>query len=90
MAISKQRKQKAYSNTAVIYARFSSVNQREESIDAQVRACKKYAEEKCLIITRIYSDSARSGTNDNLPEFQRMLLDSETGIFDTVVVHKLD
>lgn len=90
MAISKPRKQKAYSNTAVIYARFSSTNQREESIDAQVRACKKYAEEKGLIITRIYADSARSGTNDNRPEFQRMLLDSETGIFDTVVVHKLD
>ncbi|MEA5083670.1 MAG: recombinase family protein [Lachnospiraceae bacterium] len=90
MAISKQRKQKAYSNTAVIYARFSSTNQSEESIDAQVRACKKYAEEKGLIITRIYADSAKSGTNDNRPEFQRMLLDSETGVFDTVVVHKLD
>ncbi|HCT65515.1 MAG TPA: recombinase family protein [Lachnospiraceae bacterium] len=90
MAISKPRKQKAYSNTAVIYARFSSTNQREESIDAQVRACKKYAEEKGLIITRIYADSAKSGTNDNRPEFQRMLLDSETGIFDTVVVQNLD
>ncbi|WMI80552.1 recombinase family protein [Anaerotignum sp. MB30-C6] len=90
MAISKQQKQRAYSNTAVIYARFSSTNQREESIDAQVRACRKFAEEKGLIITRIYADSARSGTNDNRPEFQQMLQDSKTGFFDTVIVHKLD
>ncbi|MCI1958001.1 MAG: recombinase family protein [Clostridia bacterium] len=77
-------------NTAVVYARFSSTNQREESIDAQVRACRKFAEEKGLIITKIYADSARSGTNDNRPEFQQMLQDSKNGSFDTVIVHKLD
>lgn len=89
MAIKRKRRM-ATMNTAVIYARFSSTNQREESIDAQVRACKKFAEEEGFIVVKIYADSARSGTNDNRPEFQQMIQDSEKGEFDTVIVHKLD
>lgn len=77
-------------NTAVIYARFSSNNQREESIDAQVRACRQYAEQNGYAVIDVYADYAKSGTNDNRPEFQRMLEDSGTGKFDTVIIHKLD
>ena len=43
---------------AVIYARFSSDMQREESIDAQVRACKEYAKRKGYVVTHIYKDKA--------------------------------
>jgi site-specific DNA recombinase len=35
--------------TGVIYARYSSDNQREESIEGQIRECKEYAEKKALL-----------------------------------------
>lgn len=75
---------------ACIYARFSSDNQRDESIDAQVRACKAYAEFHGYNIVDIYADYAYSATNDKRPEFQRMIADSGEDIFDIVLVHKLD
>lgn len=86
----RKRRVEASLNTAVIYARFSSNNQREESIDAQVRACRQYAEQRGYVVIDVYADYAKSGTNDNRPEFQRMLQDSGTGKFDTVIIHKLD
>lgn len=80
----------AQQNTAVIYARYSSSNQREESIDAQVRACEEYAERNGYVIVDVYADSAKSATNNNRPELQRMLEDSKQSKFRTVIVHKLD
>lgn len=73
-----------------IYARFSSDNQREESIDAQVRACKAFAAAHNYEIVEIYADHAFSATTDKRPEFQRMIADSATHKFDIVLVHKLD
>ncbi len=75
---------------AAIYARYSSNNQREESIDAQIRAIKDYAHRNGIIITKIYTDEARSATTDNRPNFLRMIKDSEFDLFDAVIVHKLD
>ncbi|EKQ57255.1 MULTISPECIES: recombinase family protein [unclassified Clostridium] len=75
---------------AAIYARYSSDNQREESIDAQIRAIKEYADKNGIIITKIYTDEARSATTDNRPRFLEMIKDSEFGLFDAVIVHKLD
>lgn len=77
-------------NTAVIYARFSSNNQRDESIDAQVRACKEYALAKGLAVIKIYSDYAKSATTDDREEFQQMVKDSKNGEFYNIIVHKLD
>lgn len=77
-------------NRAVIYARFSSHNQRDESIDAQVRACREYAKRKGLQIIEIYADRAKSGTNAEREEFQRMIKDSKDKKFCYVIVHKLD
>ena len=74
----------------VIYARFSSDNQREESIDAQIRACRTYAGSNGWIIVREYCDRGISGTSDNRPEFLQMIEDSKTGNFDAIIVHKLD
>ena len=48
------RKAKIISNTAAIYAWYSSTNQREESIEAQIRACRDYAKRNGLIIVEIY------------------------------------
>lgn len=75
---------------AAVYARFSSDNQRNESIDAQLRAIKSYCKQNNYEIVKIYSDRAKSATTDKRPEFQNMISDSGLGLFDLVVVHKLD
>ena len=55
---------------AVIYARYSSDNQTEQSIEGQVRVCKEYAERNDLLIVNEYIDRAMTGTNDNRPALQ--------------------
>ena len=55
----------------VIYARYSSDNQREESIEGQLRECKEYAERNDITILGSYIDRALSAKTDNRPEFQR-------------------
>jgi site-specific DNA recombinase len=72
------------------YARFSSDNQRSESIDAQLRAMNQFCKQNHWQVVAIYTDEARSATTDNRPEFQKMIADSSKGIFDIVLVHKLD
>ena len=71
-----KKKAEAQENTAVIYGRFSSDNQREESLDAQIRACREYAKNKGLEIVNIYTDAAKTGTNSNREQFQKMIADS--------------
>ncbi len=74
-----------------LYARYSSDNQRSESIDAQVRAMTKYCEQNNYQIVEKYIDEAKSGTNsDKRPEFLQMISDSSKHLFDIVLVHKLD
>lgn len=75
---------------AALYARFSSDNQRTESIDAQVRAMKDFCTQNKWKIVDTYVDEAYSATNDRRPSFQRMIEDSGKGMFDIVLVHKLD
>lgn len=77
-------------NTAVIYARFSSSRQREESIEGQVRECKAYAERQGLRIIKIYADRAISGRTDRRPEFQQMIEDSKAKQFARVIVYTFD
>jgi site-specific DNA recombinase len=75
---------------AAIYARYSSDNQREESIDAQLRAIREYAAREGHTIVRVYADEARSATTDQREHFQQMIADAAAGIFECVIVHKLD
>ncbi|MEM1485549.1 recombinase family protein [Oscillospiraceae bacterium PP1C4] len=75
---------------AVGYCRFSSNNQREESIDAQKRAIKYFAQQEGYNILRFYEDKAISGKTDNRPSFQQMIEDVKKGEFQAVIVHKLD
>lgn len=75
---------------AVIYARYSSDNQREESIEGQIRECTAYCERNGITVLRSYIDRAMSARTDKRPDFQRMIRDSAKGLFDTVVVWKLD
>lgn len=75
---------------AVIYARYSSENQREESIEGQIRDCMEYTKRKGLTVIENYVDRARSATSDNRPDFLRMIHDSTRKQFEVVWVWKLD
>ena len=70
---------------AVIYARYSSDNQREESIEGQLRECTEYAERNGITILRSYIDRALSARTADRPEFQNMIKDSEQKLFDVVL-----
>lgn len=75
---------------AALYARFSSHNQREESIDAQIREMTTYCENNGYTIVKMYADSAQTGTNCKRDEFSKMMSDAENDVFDVIIVHKLD
>lgn len=75
---------------AVIYARYSSDNQREESIEGQLRECREYAARNNITLIGSYIDRAQSARTADRPEFQRMIADSEKRLFDAVLVWKLD
>ncbi len=74
----------------IIYARYSSDSQREESIEGQIRECKAFAEKNDIHIVDTYIDRALSAKTDNRPSFQQMIKDSSKKNFDVVVVWKLD
>ncbi|MCI6573120.1 MAG: recombinase family protein [Firmicutes bacterium] len=76
--------------TAVIYARYSSDSQTEQSIEGQLRVCKEYAQKNDIVIVDTYIDRAMSGTNDNRVAFQKMIKDSNNHQFSIVLVYKLD
>lgn len=76
---------------AVIYARFSSSNQREESIEGQLKACYEYAKQEGYTVIGEYVDRALSGTDaKHRVDFQRMIGDSERREFRYVLVYQLD
>lgn len=75
---------------AVIYARYSSDNQREESIEGQMRDCMQYAEYNDMQVVGSYIDRALSAKTDNRPNFQKMIKDSAKRLFDVIIVWKLD
>lgn len=76
--------------TAVIYARYSCDNQTEQSIEGQLRVCEEYAQRNDIVIVETYIDRAMTGTNDNRPDFQRMIKDSAKKEWNYVLVYKLD
>lgn len=76
--------------TAVIYARYSSDSQTEQSIEGQLRVCEDYAQRNNILILKTYIDRAMTGTNDNRPDFQQMIKDSARREWEAVIVYKLD
>lgn len=76
--------------SAVIYARYSCSSQTEQSIEGQLDVCNKFADSNDLQIVKVYADRAMTGTNDNRPDFQQMLKDSERANWDVVLVYALD
>ena len=74
----------------VIYARYSSHSQTEQSIEGQLQTCYDYARANGHIVIGEYIDRAQSGTTDSRAEFQRMIADSDKHTFEGVLVYQLD
>lgn len=74
----------------VIYARFSSHSQTEQSIDGQLKVCNEYAKRNGHTVVGEYIDRAITGKTDNRPDFQRMIADSKKKCFQGVLVYALD
>lgn len=77
-------------DNVVIYARYSSDKQTEQSIEGQLRYCYQYAEQHDYRVVGEYIDRAISGTSDRRPQFQQMISDAEKKQFKYVLVWKLD
>lgn len=75
---------------AVVYARYSSHGQNEQSIEGQLAAAKVYAEAHGYTIVHTYVDRAMTGRNDNRDEFQKMLSDCAKKQFQVIIVWKVD
>ena len=75
---------------AVIYARYSSHSQTEQSIDGQLHDAYEFAQREGYTIVGEYIDRAQSGTKDNRHDFQRMIADAPKKQFQAVIVWKLD
>ena len=84
------KNKETHSIKAVIYARYSSDRQREESIEGQIRICEDYARRNGMTIVHVYADRALSGRSDRRPEFQMMIRDAGTSAFSVVLVYKLN
>ncbi len=74
----------------VIYARYSSHSQTEQSIEGQLQTCYEFAKNNGHIVIGEYIDRAQSGTTDSRAEFQRMIADSDKHTFEGVLVYQLD
>ncbi len=74
----------------VIYARFSSHSQTEQSIEGQLKVCREFAAANGHIVVDEYIDRAQSGTTDSRADFQRMIADSDRHTFEGVLVYQLD
>lgn len=77
-------------SNAVIYARFSSHAQNEQSIEGQLRVCYDYAQREGYTVVGEYIDRALTGRSDDRPNFQRMIADAKKNAFEFVIVYKLD
>lgn len=72
----------------VIYARFSSHNQREESIEQQIAECRIYAASNGIRVIETYADCAKTGRSDRRPQFQRLQRDAKKGKFSVILAYK--
>ena len=75
---------------AAIYARYSSENQREASIEDQIELCRRYAASQGWTVVSTFNDRAISGTTVQRPGYQDLLAEARRGRFDVIVVEALD
>jgi DNA invertase Pin-like site-specific DNA recombinase len=75
---------------AVIYARYSSDNQRDASIEDQIEVCRRFIERQRWRFERSYEDRSISGASRFRPGYQQMIAELGRGAFDVIVVEALD
>lgn len=78
------------STNVVIYARYSSHNQNETSIEGQLKVCYDFCKRNNYTVIHEYIDRALTGTSDNRPEFQQMIEDAARKKFQYIIVYQLD
>lgn len=83
-----KRQKRQTEGKAVIYARYSSHNQRDASLEQQIAECRRYAERNGYMVSAIYQDAAISGRTDDRPDFQRMMKDAKKEQFDYIISWK--
>lgn len=71
---------------AVLYLRYSSSNQSEQSIEGQRRVCTEFAERNGYEIIKEYADRALTGKTDNRPDFLKMISKAKNGVFNYIIV----
>ena len=74
----------------VIYARYSSENQRDASIEDQLEVCRRFIERQGWVLVRTYEDRSISGASRFRPGYQQLIADLTSGTFDVIVVEALD
>ena len=74
----------------VIYARYSSDNQSETSIEQQIKVCVDYCKRNKFTVIAEYIDKAMTGRTDERPQFQKMIWDSKHGLFQGILVYSVD
>ncbi|GBR23023.1 DNA resolvase [Kozakia baliensis NRIC 0488] len=74
----------------VLYARYSSDNQRDASIEDQLRACRGYADTQGWTIVDSYSDRAISGASLIRPGIQELITDANAGRFQILLTEAMD
>jgi len=71
-----------------IYCRVSTRD--KQDINTQIEFLKEFAERNKYEIFKIYSDIGESGKKDSRPQFDLMIDDMRRGLFDAILVYKLD
>jgi predicted site-specific integrase-resolvase len=89
-SLENQEQQEEKNMNAVIFARYSSEAQNEESIDAQIRVCMEYAKRNGMTVIRSYIDRAMTGRNDRRPQFQEMIKATAQKNFQVILIWKFD
>jgi len=74
----------------VIYARYSSEKQTDQSIEGQLKCCYEYAKRNNYEVIGEYKDKAVSGKTDKREDFMKLLADSKNKQFQGVIVYSLD
>ncbi|MED0670607.1 recombinase family protein [Aneurinibacillus aneurinilyticus] len=77
---------------AVIYKRVSVLRNHIDgtSLDVQHERLEAYAKAHGWDVVGVYEDAGISGKDTNRPQLQRMLQDAEKGVFEVILVYKLD
>ena len=76
----------------VIYARYSSHSQNEQTIETQIQECEAYAKKNNITIVNTYVDKALTATKDKRTNFLKLIRDSkkQRPKFGYVIVYKFD